>query len=103
MLTHNLASFFVFCAVLTLLLAMYIAIMGWVAGRGRIRTRLTGLNEKRVASETELFDIRRSRSLTREGDYATPFVSLNKLILQSGARLGLPGIVLAALACSAAA
>ena len=103
MLTHNLASFFVFCAVLTLVLAMYIAIMGWVAGRGRIRARLTGQNEKRIGSETELFDIRRSRSLTREGDYATPFVSLNKLILQSGARLGLPGIVLAALACSAAA
>ena len=103
MLTHNLASLFIFCTVLTLVLAMYIGIRGWAAGRGRIRSRLTARNEQRFTSEADLLDIRRSRSLTGEGDYATPLVSLNKLILQSGTRLGLPGIIVAALACAAAA
>lgn len=103
MLTQNLATFFVFCAILTLVLAMYIGIRGWAAGRGQIRSRLTARNEQRVTSEADLRDIRRSRSLTREGDYATPLISLNKLILQSGTRLGLPGIIFAGLACAAAA
>ena len=99
----NLASFFVFCTILTLVFAMYIGIRGWAAGRGRIRTRLTAQNKKKISSEAELLGIRRSRSLTREGDYATPFVSLNSLILQSGIRFGLPGIFFAGVACSAAA
>jgi tight adherence protein B len=103
MLTHNLASIFVFCTVLTLVLATYIAIREWVVGRGRIRTRLTAQNKKGMASEAELLGIRRSRSLTREGHYATPFFSLHSLILQSGTRFGLSGIVLAGLACCAAA
>jgi len=99
--SHNLASFFVFCTILTLVLAMYIAIKGWVAGRGRIRSRMSAQNEKPITSEAELLDIRRSRSLTREGNYAAPLVSLNKLILQSGTRFGLSGVAFFALVCAA--
>ncbi len=102
MMNHNLVSFFVFCTILTFVLGMYIAIREWAAGRGRIRSRLTAQNEGSMTSEAELLDIRRSRGLTREGYYATPLVSLNKLILQSGTRLRLPGVVFVALACAAA-
>src|SRR5258705_390372 len=100
MLKQYLISFFVFCAVLTFVLGMYIAIKEWVSNRGRIRTRLATPNLG-VTSEAKLSDIRQSRSLTRDGNYATPLVSLNQLILQSGTRLGLSGVIFVALACAA--
>ncbi len=103
MLSHNLVSLFVFCAILTLVLAMYIIIKEWSVSRGRIQSRLTDQDGDRIKSEAELLDIRRSRSLTREGDYSTPLVALNKLILQSGIRWGLSGVIFMALACAAAA
>ena len=101
--SHNQVTLFVFCAILTLILSLYIVIKEWSASRGRIRSRLTGQDEDRIKSEAELLDIRRSRSLTREGDYSTPFLSVNKLILQSGIRWGLSGVIFMALACAAAA
>ncbi len=103
MMSHNLVSLFVFCAILTLVLAMYIVIKEWSASRGRIKSRLTAQDEDSIKSEAELLDIRRSRSLTREGDYATSLVSLNKLILQSGTRWGLSGVIFMSLACAATA
>ena len=103
MMSYNLLSFFVFCTILALALAIYMAVREQVSGRGRIRSRLTAQNEVRITSEAELFDVRRSRSLTSDGGYAIFVVSLNKLILQSGTRLGLSGVIFAALACAAAA
>ncbi len=103
MLNLNLASLLVFCAILFFLLGLHIAIRDKIAYRGRIGTRLTPASEDRIFSEAELSDIRQRRSLTREGHYATPLIYLNKLILQSGARIGLSGVALSALACAAAA
>ncbi len=103
MLSHNQVTLFVFCAILTLILSLYIVIKEWSASRGRIRSRLAGQDEDRIKSEAELLEIRRSRSLTREGDYSTRFVSVNKLILQSGIRWGVSGVIFMALACAAAA
>ncbi len=102
MLKQNLVTLLIFCTVLMLVLGTYIAIKERVAYRGRIRARLVTPNDERVASEAELTTIRQSRSLTRDGDYATPLVALNRLILQSGTRLGFPGLIAVALACAAA-
>jgi tight adherence protein B len=101
MLKQNLISFVVFCSTLAFVLGIYLAAKDWVARRGRIRSRLITADEKRITSEAKLFDYRQSRSLTRDGGYASPLISLNKLILQSGTTLGFSGLVFAALACAA--
>ncbi len=101
--SHNLVSFFVFCTILTIVLAIYIAVREQTSGRGRIRSRVMAQNKERITSEAALFDVRRNRSLASDGGYAILVVSLNKFILQSGTRLGLTGVSFAALACAAAA
>lgn len=54
-------------------------------------------------SEQELGRIRRSRSLSAEGHYTLPFIAFNRLVLQSGIKLGTPGVVLVMCALATAA
>src|SRR5271165_6980498 len=100
---QNLITILIFVALLMFLLGSYIAIRERVISRGRIQSRLQAVKRERIGTETELFDIRQSRSLTPDGYFAISIVSLNKLILQSGTSWGLSGVIVAALACAAAA
>jgi tight adherence protein B len=100
---QNLILFFVFCAVLTFVLGIYIIIRDWVVYRGRIRSRVAKVNSGPIVSEAELLDIRQDRSLTRDAGYAIPLVALNKLIVQSGTTWGLRGVILLAISCTTAA
>lgn len=54
-------------------------------------------------SEDELVRIRRTRSLSAEGHYSLPFIAFNRLVLQSGIKLGTPGVVLLMCALATAA
>jgi tight adherence protein B len=94
----------IFAAFLLFLMGLYIAVREQIVYRGRIRSRIqTPKTAEGIASEAELSDIRLSRSLSADGRYATPFISLNKLILQSGASWGMPGVLaFAAASCCAA-
>ncbi len=56
-------------------------------------------SEEEVGPEAKLTSIRQARTLSAEGHYAISLVTLNRLILQSGTRLGLTGLIAAAIAC----
>ncbi len=93
----------VFTAVFTFLFGAYIALRMRASYRGSVEDRLQGSKGNRIGSEEELIRIRRSRSLSSEGNYRLPFFSLNELLLQSGTKLGWSGLLLWALGASAAA
>jgi tight adherence protein B len=103
MFKQNLISLLIFFAILMSILGLYIVIRERIAYRGRIRSRLATGGQGAVASEADLAEIRQSRSLTSEGHYAAPLISLNRLLLQSGTSLGFSGVILIALACAATA
>ncbi len=88
----------VFFAVLAFMLGTHFVIRTHTAHRGSIRSRLHAREKKNIDSREELIRIRRSRSLTSEGDYLFSWLSLNKLILQSGSKIGIPGLITMALA-----
>jgi tight adherence protein B len=83
----------VFFAVLAFLLGTHFVIRAHAAYRGTIRSRLHAREKKNIDTREDLFRIRRSRSLTAEGDYLFSWLSLNKLILQSGSKIGIAGLI----------
>jgi len=100
---QTLISALIFIACLLFLMGLYIAIREQIVYRGRIRSRLRTPKAAGVASEADLSDFRQSRGLSDDGRYATSLVSLNELILQSGATWGIPGVIAFASACGGAA
>jgi tight adherence protein B len=56
--------------------------------RKNVNRRLK-LQEKQVDRESVLVQLRRERGLSMTGDYRLPLVALNRLILQSGLKLGI--------------
>jgi tight adherence protein B len=100
---QTLITLLIFVACLMFLIGLYIAIKEQIIYRGRIRSRLRTPKAAGIVSEAELSDIRQSRSLAEDGGYASSLVSLNKLILQSGASWGVPGVAAFALACAGTA
>jgi len=96
-----LISFLVFCSILAFLLGLFFSVRNWAASRSRIRSRLVPAEENRIPSEAKLANIRQSRSLTRDGAYASRLITLNKLILQSGTMMGFAGLICVAAVCVA--
>ncbi len=92
----------VFVAVLSFVFGAYAILRARAAYRGSIETRLHATNRKNINTKEELVRIRRSRSLTSEGNYRIALMSLNKLILQSGTRLGMTGLFLIGVAVGVA-
>jgi tight adherence protein B len=82
----------VFGAVFAFLFALLLVVSRRTSYRGSVESRLHGSVLPKIKSQEELITIRRSRSLSPEGHYMLPAISLNKLVLQSGASLGLPGL-----------
>jgi tight adherence protein B len=100
---QNLISFLVFGACLMALLGLYVLIRERIAYRGRIRSRVKFPKQTPIPTESELGDIRQTRSLAPDGYFAISITSLNKLILQSGSSWGLSGLLWFALLSAAAA
>jgi tight adherence protein B len=67
---------------------IYLTCFSAASYRNRINRRLM-LSKKRPDRETLLVDLRRERGLTGAGNYRLSSVGLNRLIVQSGVRLGL--------------
>jgi tight adherence protein B len=68
--------------------AVYLLFFNTRSYRKNINRRLK-LLDKQSDREAVLVQLRRERGLTKSGDYRLPLVALNKLILQSGIKLGL--------------
>ncbi len=100
---QNMIAILIFFALLTFLFGLYIVIRERIVSRGRIQNRLHAAKGKLVGSESELFDLRQSRSLASDGSFAISLASFEKLVLQSGTSLGFSGVITAALACAAVA
>jgi tight adherence protein B len=100
---HLIVQALVFVAVLTFVFGSFVALRSRAAYRGSIQNRLHSPEKESIDTRDELIRIRRSRSLNSEGDYLFPLYRLNKLLLQSGASFGVPGLVVIALGGGAAA
>ncbi len=84
----------IFIAVISLFAGSYFYMSARNAYRGSVRSRLLDREKKaNINTRDDLVRIRRSRSLTSEGDYLFHWLSLNKLILQSGTQMGIPGLL----------
>src|SRR5882757_1125360 len=68
--------------------AVYLLFFNTRSYRKNVNRRLK-LLDKQSDREAVLVQLRRERGLTKNGDYRLPLVALNKLILQSGIKLGL--------------
>lgn len=90
--TDYLIPVLVFVAVLLAVSAIYLLVSSQRLHRKQVSRRLANT---RVAPNThsELARVRRDRSLTAEGNYTLPIISLNQLILQSGVTVGIHGIL----------
>jgi tight adherence protein B len=89
----SLAIVLVFIAALGFVLGVFSLILNRTSYRGSIRSRLLARDRANIKTREDLIRIRRSRSLTSEGDYLLRWLSLNKLILQSGTKMGLAGLL----------
>jgi tight adherence protein B len=88
-----LAETLVFVAVLTFIIGAYMALRVRAAYRSSIESRLIGPGREGFRTQEDLIRIRRSRSLTSEGHYLFSFLSINKLILQSGTQIAFAGFL----------
>src|SRR3954451_16484683 len=68
--------------------AVYLLFFNTRSYRKNVNRRLK-LQEKQVDRESVLVQLRRERGLSMTGDYRLPLVALNRLILQSGLKLGI--------------
>ena len=90
----DLVPILVFVAVLLSVTAAYLLISSQRVRRKTMSRRLGELGEGQ-ANRVELAQIRRGRSLSAEGHFAFPIISLNQLVLQSGVTFGLKGVLFA--------
>jgi tight adherence protein B len=70
---------------------VYLLFFSAASYRNRINHRLSMLSET-VDRQSILVELRRERGLTMSGDFRLPALSLNRLIVQSGIRVGLSRI-----------
>jgi tight adherence protein B len=70
---------------------VYLLFFSAASYRNRINHRLSLLSET-VDRQSILVELRRERGLTMSGDFRLPALSLNRLIVQSGIRVGLSRI-----------
>jgi len=82
----------VFIAVLLSVIAFYLTISSQRFQRASMQRRLHEFGGT-TSTEGELMRVRQGRSLSPEGHYTLPFISLNQLILQSGATVGVQAII----------
>ncbi|MEJ2124397.1 MAG: type II secretion system F family protein [Alphaproteobacteria bacterium] len=83
----------VFISVLLTVNVVYLFITSQRSNRRQMSRRLSTTQVEDQGGRDSLMQIRRGRSLTADGNYALPFVSLNQLILQSGVTVGVHGIL----------
>lgn len=83
----------VFVAVLLTVVVIYLAISAQRFQRASMQRRLHETVGGTTSTEGELKRVRQGRSLSPEGHYTLPIISLNQLILQSGAAVGIQGII----------
>lgn len=83
----------VFVAVLLTVIAVYLAISSQRFQRAKMQRRLHEYAGGTTSTEGELRRARQGRSLSPDGHYTLPIISLNQLILQSGATVGIQGII----------
>jgi tight adherence protein B len=106
--TGELGSLYYLIPVLVFLSVM-VATAGLLTAGARRSGYRTQVNERLFTrnapsqSESELVRVRRSRSLSGEGHYSLPFIAFNRLVLQSGIKLGTPGVIVAMAALATAA
>jgi tight adherence protein B len=84
----------VFVAVLLAVTAAFLTLSSRKAQRNSVGRRL-GTTDVVDTSRQELKRTLHGRSLSPEGDYSLPFISLNQLILQSGVTFGVQGVLFA--------
>jgi tight adherence protein B len=82
-------TIYAFAAVSAILFAegVYLLFFSAASYRTRINRRLSLLSET-VDRQSILVQLRRERGLTSGGDFRLPLVSLNRLLVQSGIRMG---------------
>ena len=73
--------------------SLYLIFFSATSYRQKINRRLRLMGDQ-PDRESILVQIRRERGLTSGGLYRLPFLSLNKLVLQSGLTMGLPKFLL---------
>ncbi|MGB0086309.1 MAG: type II secretion system F family protein [Rhodomicrobiaceae bacterium] len=88
----QLVPILVFVAVLLTVNAVYLALSASKARRKSVARRLGDFGPA-DANQAELNRIRRGRSLSSDGHYSLPIISLNQLILQSGVTVGAQAII----------
>ena len=84
----------VFVAVLLSVTAVFLLVSTQRTRRKSVSRRLSSFSQV-DADQGELTRIRRGRSLSPDGHYSLPIISLNKLILQSGITVGAQGVLFA--------
>jgi tight adherence protein B len=84
----------VFIAVLLTVTVLYLVASAHRTHRNTVNRRLAAAGTAEI-NQGELTRIRRGRSLSAEGHYSMPFISLNQLILQSGITVGVQGVLFA--------
>ncbi len=98
----QLVPILVFVAVLLALNGGYLALSASKAKRRSVARRLGEFGPV-DANQAELNRIRRGRSLSSDGHYSLPIISLNQLILQSGVTVGARGVIFSMLFIAAGA
>lgn len=83
----------VFVSVLLTVNVIYLFVSSMRTSRGQMKRRLTASQVEDAGGRDKLMQIRRGRSLTADGNYVLPLVSMNQLILQSGVTFGVHGIL----------
>lgn len=99
---YYLISLLVFLSVMVATAGLLTAGSRRSAYRAQVNERLFARNSP-TQSEAELVRVRRSRSLSADGHYSLPFIAFNRLVLQSGVRIGTPGVVMTMVALATAA
>jgi tight adherence protein B len=82
----------VFVAVLVMVFGSYLSVSDRASYRQSVQSRLQAEQRHRISTKEELFQVRRSRSLTSQGHYVLTLFSLNELLVQSGVSMGWRGV-----------
>jgi tight adherence protein B len=103
----NINTTYVFYAVVALAVifaveAVYMVLSHRLSYRRQTNDRLAAM-EGKVNREQVLIELRRRRGLSTEGRYLLPVLWVNRLVLQSGTKLGLMRLFLVCLSLSASA
>lgn len=88
----TLIPLFIFVSVLMAVIVVYLTISSQRTQRASMERRLNAFGGA-TTTAGELKRVRQGRSLSPEGHYTIPFISLNQLILQSGATVGAQAVI----------